>query len=207
MLELHRCVLCQFELLEIRMEYTEENLVDIVENKAKDVATHFDSYVRGFNIGRASVEVLAPVSVSVYGTTMKLRDVGKINVVNAQSVFIYPYDQNSKPAIISALLGADLGVGAVSEEDGVRVSFPALSFDRRKSMVGVIKKHLEESKIRIRNVRREANVFLDKQQQEKTLSKDECQRLKTKVQNVIDKMIAELDSLFDKKQAEILKES
>ena len=117
--------------------------------------------LRGMRTGRANTAMLEYIKVDYYGSMTDLRELAAINVADATTLLVKPFDPSSKGEIVKSIESAGIGVRAVAEGNAVRVSVPAPSSDRRKQLVTQVKKMAEESKVVIRNERRDANKSID----------------------------------------------
>jgi len=154
--------------------------------------------------GRANPALLDHVTVDYYGAPTPLKQLASISVPEPRMLLITPYDKNSAPNIEKAILTSDLGINPRRDAGVLRLVLPEPSEERRKELVKVIKKESEDSKIAIRNVRREANDSLKKQKNEKKITEDDEKTLDKKVQDLTNKHIAEIDTLLKDKEKEIM---
>ncbi len=154
--------------------------------------------------GRANPHILDKIKVSYYGVDTPLQQVGNISVPEARMLCIQPYDASLLGEIEKAINLADIGVNPTNDGKVVRLAFPELTEDRRKELVKDIKKKGENAKVAVRNVRRDANDALKKQNKDGDISDDELKQLEEKVQKLTDKYIAEVDKQVDAKSKEIM---
>ena len=149
--------------------------------------------------GRATPALLDGVSLEVYGSRMKLKEVGSVSVQDARTLYVTPWDAEQVKAIEKAITVADLGVSVGSDEKGVRVSFPELSAERRAQLVKLLKSKLEEARITLRGKRADAIKDLEKME----LGEDEERRTKDAIQKLVDDGNKEFEALADKKESEL----
>ncbi|HXN07959.1 MAG TPA: ribosome recycling factor, partial [Nitrospiria bacterium] len=154
--------------------------------------------------GRASPAFLDNIKVNFYGTPTPIKQVGTLSIPDSRTLLISPWDTSQIVEIEKALLASDLGITPSNDGKVVRLSFPPLTEERRKDLVKHVKKIGEESKVQIRNARRDINDELKKQQKDGKLSEDELRKNQDEVQKQIDQSIAKLDELIVKKEQEIL---
>jgi ribosome recycling factor len=154
--------------------------------------------------GRASPALLDHVLVEYYGAKTPLKQLGQISAPEPRMLVITPYDKSASQAIEKAILSSDLGINPKIEGGLLRLSLPELSEERRKDLIKVIKKEVEESKVGMRNVRREAIEELKKQKADKKITEDIEKMQDKKVQELIDRYSAESDKLLAAKEKEIL---
>jgi len=154
--------------------------------------------------GRANPALLDHVQVNYYGTNVPLKQLATISVPEPRVLIVTPFDKNAAAEIEKAILTSDLGINPKRETTLLRLTLPEPSEERRKELVKVVKKETEETKIAIRNVRREAIEALKKKKSEKTITEDEEKNQDKKVQELTDKYCLEADKLFTAKEKEIL---
>lgn len=170
-------------------------------DKAIDALKRDFSKVR---TGRASISLLDDVRVDYYGTPTPLNQVGTMTVPEPRMITIQPWEKNLIPEIEKAIHKSDLGLNPSSDGSLVRIIIPPLTEERRKEMVKVIKRMGEESKIAIRNARREANDMLKKLEKEKEISEDELKRAEKEVQEFTDQYVKKVDDLVANKEEEVM---
>ena len=155
--------------------------------------------------GRASASVLDNVKVDYYGTMTQVNQVGQVSTPEARLLQIQPFDRNMIAAIEKAILGANLGLTPSNDGNLIRIPFPALTEERRKEQVKEVKKFGEDSKISIRNIRRDKNDLVKKSEKNKELSEDESKKFQTEIQKVTDDFISKVDVIINDKEQELLK--
>ena len=170
-------------------------------DKAIDALKRDFSKVR---TGRASISLLDDVRVDYYGTPTPLNQVGTMTVPEPRMITVQPWEKNLIPEIEKAIHKAGLGLNPSSDGSLVRIIIPPLTEERRKEMVKVIKRMGEESKIAIRNARREANDMLKKLEKEKEISEDELKRAEKEVQEFTDQYVKKVDDLVANKEEEVM---
>lgn len=154
--------------------------------------------------GRANPALLDHVTVNYYGTNVPLKQLATISVPEPRALLVTPYDKNAMAEIEKAILTSDLGINPKREATTLRLILPEPSEERRKELVKVVKKELEDAKVGIRNVRREAIEELKKKKSEKTITEDLEKMHDKKVQEMTEKYCVDLDKLFTAKEKEIL---
>lgn len=169
--------------------------------KAEEVLVHDLSTIR---TGRAAPALIESVQVEYYGTPTPLNQLASITAADARSLLITPYDRSALNDIDKAIRKADLGFNPSSDGQVLRIVVPPLSEERRKDMVKVVHKKLEEHKVAVRNVRREVNDKLKALEKDKTASADEIRRANERLQKLTDHAIEEMDRLGANKQAEVM---
>lgn len=153
--------------------------------------------------GQASPAILSEIRVDYYGTPTPISQVAKISVPEPRMLLVSPWEKPMVDAIDKAILAANIGVTPMKDGNSIRVALPILTTERRQELAKVARKHAEEGRIAIRNIRREANDGLKKK--EKELSEDDIKNQLEEVQKMTDKYIAEIDRILQEKESDILK--
>lgn len=133
--------------------------------------------------GKATTTLLDGVKVDYYGTMTPLNQVGNVTVLDPHTLSITPWDKSMVQVIDKAILEANLGFNPISDGTNLKIPIPALTEERRKDFVKLTKKFGEDSKVAIRNVRRDANEHLKKEEKDKKMSEDDLNMLKMKFRN------------------------
>lgn len=154
--------------------------------------------------GKATTQLLDGIRVNYYGTMTPVNQVGNVSVLDAHTLSITPWDKNMVQVIDKAILEANIGFNPVSDGTNLRIPVPPLTEERRKDFVKLIKKFGEESKIAIRNVRRDANDHLKKEEKDKKISEDQLKTFELEVQKVTDEHIKMIDEIIKHKEMEIM---
>jgi ribosome recycling factor len=154
--------------------------------------------------GRASTALVEPVHVDYYGSSTPLNQVANVTTPDARTIQISPWEQGMVGAIEKAILAANLGLTPQSDGKVIRISVPAMTEERRKEMVKLIKKMGEESKVALRNQRREGNEEVKKAEKAKTLSEDEAKKVMELVQKKTDEKVLDVDKVVAAKEKEIM---
>lgn len=154
--------------------------------------------------GRASASIFDKVRVDYYGTPTPLNQVGTISIPEARTIVISPFDKGTIGAIEKAIQTADLGLNPNNDGKVIRVSIPPLTADRRKELVKQAKTTAENYRTTIRNVRRDGNDDLKKQQKAGEITEDQLKTETDKLQKLTDKYIDEINKIFEAKEKEIM---
>jgi ribosome recycling factor len=169
--------------------------------KAIDSLKHHLTRVR---TGRASASILDGVQVDYYGSLSPIAQLGQISTPEARLLQIQPFDKTMIPAIEKAIFGANLGVTPTSDGNLVRLNFPSLTEDKRKDLAREIKKIGEDTKVIIRNARRDQNDAVKKAEKDKVVSEDESKKIQAEIQTITDKFTKEVDVIVTAKEKEVL---
>jgi ribosome recycling factor len=154
--------------------------------------------------GRASVALLEGIKVDAYGTSMPLPQVASLAAPEPRLLTVQPWDLGLLSDVEKAILKSDLGLTPMNDGKLLRLPIPALTTERRKELVKMVKKMGEEAKVALRNVRREANEDLKEMKKEKMLSEDDAHRAQEEVQKVTDDFIKKVDAQAAEKEKEIM---
>lgn len=154
--------------------------------------------------GRANPHVLEKITVDYYGTQTPVSQVGNVSVPEARVIQIAPWEQNMIKEIEKSLLASDLGITPNNDGKVIRLVFPQLTEERRKSLTKDVKKKGEDAKVAIRNIRREAMDVFKKMVKQKEATEDDIKDLENKAQKLTDKFITQVDKLVEDKNKEIL---
>ena len=178
-------------------------MADIEERMEKTIASLKDSF-NTIRTGRANAAIFDKVRVDYYGTKSPLNQVATIAIPEARSVIITPFDKSLISEIEKAIQVADLGLNPSNDGKVIRISIPALTADRRKELVKQAKTVAENSRTAIRNIRRDGNDELKKQQKDGELTEDGLKTETDKLQKLTDKYIDEINKIYDAKEKDIM---
>ena len=178
-------------------------MADIEERMEKTIASLKDSF-NTIRTGRANAAIFDKVRVDYYGTKSPLNQVATIAIPEARSVIITPFDKSLITEIEKAIQVADLGLNPSNDGKVIRISIPALTADRRKELVKQAKTVAENSRTAIRNIRRDGNDELKKQQKDGILTEDGLKTETDKLQKLTDKYIDEINKIYDAKEKDIM---
>jgi len=154
--------------------------------------------------GRASLSLLDGILVNYFDTQTPLQQLATLSIPESRQITIQPWDQKIIPDIEKAILKSDLGLTPSNNGKIIRIIIPPLTEERRKQLVKAVKKKAEESKVAIRNIRRDTNDELKNLEKEKQLSEDEAKKLHDEVQKITDTYIAKVDDVLKHKEKEIM---
>jgi ribosome recycling factor len=183
----------------------------MVSDVLKDLQGSLDKGIEGFKrellkvrTGRANLGILDGIKIDYYGTPTPLNQIASLNVPDARLITIKPWEKTLISEIGKAIRAAQLGLNPSSDGEIVRVPMPALTEERRKDLVKVVKKMAEEAKVVLRAHRRDANEMLKDFLKEKQITEDEEKTGLKKVQEATDASVTRIDEILAKKEAEIL---
>ena len=173
------------------------------QDNMKKSITVFQKNLSSIRAGVANAALLDGVKVDYYGAPTPLTQMSSVTIPEPRVLLITPYDQNSLDDIEHALLASNLGLTPANDGKVIRLVIPQLTGERRQEIAKEVNKMAEESKIAIRNVRREAMNSLKKQQKDDEISEDEQRNLEKKVQKVTDDATKQIDQIAEEKRKEI----
>ncbi len=174
------------------------------ESRMKKTIEAFKRELQTIRTGRASPALIEPLKIDYYGTPTPLQQLAAVSVPEARLLLIKPFDQSTLSAIEKAILKSDLGLTPMNDGKVIRLPLPPLTEERRRELTKVVRKHLEETHVAIRNVRRDALKDLEEMEKEKMISEDQHFKGKDVLQELTDKYIAQADQIAKAKEAEIM---
>ena len=154
--------------------------------------------------GRASLGLLEGIVVDYYGTPTPVQQLASLSIPESRQIAIQPWEQKLIPEIERAILKSDLGLTPMNDGKLIRINIPILTEERRKQLVKIVKKRAEESKIAVRNIRRDANEELKKLEKNEHISEDEVKKEHDEIQKTTDSFIKKIDELLEHKEKEIM---
>lgn len=154
--------------------------------------------------GRATPALVDDIKVDYYGTPTPLKQIATVSVPEARLLLIQPWDSSTLSSIKKAILKSDLGLNPTSDQDVIRLAIPQLSEERRKELVRAVHKRTEDSRVALRNIRRDAMEEIRKLEREKEISQDEQKRALEHLQEITDSFVATVGKVTEDKEAELL---
>lgn len=173
------------------------------EDKMKKAFEFLETDYAAIRAGRANPHVLDKLRVDYYGTPTPIQQVGNVTVPEARIIQIAPWEKSLLKEIEKAILTSDIGINPTNDGSVIRLVFPELTEERRKDLVKDVKKKAEESKVAIRNIRRDGNDAFKKLAKAE-VSEDEVKQLEDELQKLTDKFIKNVDALMETKSKEIM---
>ena len=180
-----------------------EIIADADQRMAKSVASLIEQFKK-IRTGRATPAILDSVSVNYYGSPMPIAQVANVNVEDARTLSIIPWEKNMVPEIEKAIMKSDLGLNPATAGDIIRVPMPALTEETRKGYIRQARSEAENARIAVRNVRRDANGDIKDLLKEKEITEDDSRRGEDQVQKETDKHIAEIEKLLLQKEKDLM---
>ena len=174
------------------------------ESKMGKSIEAFKHELQKVRTGRAHPGLLDQVQVDYYGSMVPISQVANVTLLDARTISVQPWEKGMGQKIEKAIRESDLGLNPAAQGDLLRVPMPALTEERRKDLTKLVRHAGEDTKIAVRNLRRDANEHLKKLLKDKLATEDEERRAQDEVQKLTDRVIAEVDRLIHGKEAEIL---
>jgi ribosome recycling factor len=174
------------------------------ETKMGRTIESFKAELQKIRTGRAHPGMLDQIHVDYYGSPVPLSQVAQLSLLDARTIGVQPWEKPMISKVEKAIRESDLGLNPSTTGDIIRVPMPALTEERRRDLTKVVKAQGEDSKVAVRNLRREANEHGKKMLKDKDITEDDERRLVDDIQKLTDRTIAEIDKLVQGKEAEIL---
>ena len=181
----------------------EEKKQETLERMEKSISS-LESSLQKIRTGRANPSLLDAIQIDYYGNMTPLSQVSNISVQDAKTLLISPWEKNLVPDIEKAIQSSDLGINPATSGDVIRVILPDLTEETRRDLIKVAKSEAENSKIALRNQRRDANGLLKEYLKEKEISEDEERRGQEIIQNLTDDFISKVEQLLELKEKDLL---
>ena len=174
------------------------------EHKMKATVEHTREEFVKIRTGRASTGLLDQIKVDYYGCPTPLNQVAQVGVGDARTLTVQPWEKNMVKVVEKAIRDSDLGLNPATSGDVIRGPLPPLTEERRRELSKVVRGMGEDSKVAIRNLRRDANTHVERLTKDKEISEDDERRAETEVQKLTDKYVAEIDKVVADKEKEIM---
>ncbi|MFL2701096.1 MAG: ribosome recycling factor [Gammaproteobacteria bacterium] len=181
-----------------------ENLIQDVSSKMDKSLAALKNAFNKIRTGRANPSLLDNVTIDYYGNQTPLNQTSNISVEEGRSLVISPWDKTMIPEIEKAILSSDLGLNPSTSSDLIRVTMPALTEETRQDYIKQARSEAENSRVSIRNVRRDANQTAKEKQQSSEISEDELRGIEDLIQKETDKYISLVDSELKNKESDLL---
>ena len=181
-----------------------ENLLNDVTQRMDKSLSALRSAFNKIRTGRANPAILDDVNVDYYGNMSPINQTSNISIEEGRSIVISPWDKNLIPEIEKAILNSDLGLNPSTSGDLIRVTMPALTEETRQDYIKQARAEAENSRVSIRNIRRDANQAAKEKQQSSEISEDELRKIEDLIQKETDKFISIVDSDLKNKESDLL---
>ncbi|MDH5472049.1 MAG: ribosome recycling factor [Gammaproteobacteria bacterium] len=181
-----------------------EEIRSDAETRMKKTIDSLHTELAKIRTGRAHPSILDHVMVDYYGTPTPINQVANVNVDDSRTLLVTPWEKSMVQAVEKAIMISDLGLNPSSAGSAIRVPMPALTEERRRDLVKVVKHEAENSRVAVRNIRRDANGSFKDLLKEKEISEDEERKATDSIQKLTDKYIAEIDKILAAKEKEMM---
>jgi ribosome recycling factor len=183
----------------------------MVDKHVKDAKSRMDKSLENLRselskvrTGKATTALLEGLKVDYYGNNVPISQVGNLSVLDAHTLSMTPWDKSMVPIVERAIIESNLGYNPISDGTNIKIPVPPLNEERRREFVKLIKRYGEDTKIAVRNIRRDANDHLKRDQKDKKISEDELKDGEDKIQKITDEHIKRVDELLKHKETEIM---
>lgn len=181
-----------------------DDILEDAKTRMQKTADALEGELSRMRTGRAHPSLLENVRVDYYGAESPLNQIANINIEDARMLTVTPWEQSMVPAVEKAIINSDLGLNPNTAGTVIRVPVPPMTEERRKDMVRMVRGEAENSRVAVRNVRRDANGDLKELEKEKEISKDDLRKSEEAVQKLTDAAIKQIDELLAKKEADLM---
>lgn len=180
---------------------------DILKDSKARMEKSIEALEKAFSkirTGRAHPSLLDQVTVSYYGSESPLSQLANISVEDARTLKVVPWEKNMIQAIEKAIMSSGLGLNPATQGTVIRLPLPALTEERRKDLVKLVKSEAENGRVAIRNIRRDANAAIKDAQKDKKISEDDARQAEDKIQKLTDQFIKDVEKHFETKEADLM---
>ena len=174
------------------------------ESKMKKTASVLTEQYDSVRAGKANPAVLDRVTVDYYGSPTPIQQIASVSTPDARSLLIQPWDGSLLKAIEKAIQTSDLGINPQNDGRVIRLVFPQLTEERRKDLTKQVRKYAEDSKVAVRNIRRDAVDYVKKAQKKGELTEDDQKKAEKDIQDLTDKHVKKIDEMCAKKEKELM---
>ena len=181
-----------------------EDIISDAKNRMLKSIESLKSEMAKIRTGRAHPSLLEQIKINYYGTDTALNQLASINVIDSRTLGVNAYDKGSIPDIEKGIMNADLGLNPVTTGDLIRVPLPSLTEETRKGLIKIVRAEAEQSRVAIRNIRRDANSSCKNLVKEKIISDDDERKAEGRIQKLTDEHVMIVEKSLEKKEAEML---
>lgn len=181
-----------------------KDIIKDAEERMKKSIEHLSKDLASMRAGRANPAMVERISVDYYGSPTPINQLANVTVPEARLLVIQPWDKSMITDIEKAIMRSDLGITPSNDGNVIRLAVPQLTEERRKELAKVVKKRVEEARVAVRNIRREANDMLKSSEKDKLISEDENKKGADEIQKLTDKYVKNVDAVLQAKEKEIM---
>lgn len=182
------------------IEYIHKDAESRMKKSVESLQTEFSK----IRTGRAHTSLLDHVNVEYYGSNVPLSQVARINVEDSRMLSVTPWEKDMVKPVEKAIMASDLGLNPNTAGTVIRIPMPAMTEERRRDLVRVVKAEAEGGRVAVRNIRRDANSDLKTLEKEKEISEDELRRAEDGIQKLTDQFVAEIEKVLEVKEKELM---
>lgn len=183
-----------------------QNLIKDLKTRSEKTLEHLKGTLQGIRTGRAHPALVEDIKVDYFGTPTPVKNMGSVNVPEARQLVITPWDKSAIKAIEKAIQSSPLGINPQNDGESIRLNLPELTKERRVELTKIVNKMAEESRVAIRNVRREINEGLKKLEKDSKITEDDLKKYTKEAQEQTDVYIKKIDSMLADKEKEIMEQ-
>ncbi|MCF7936934.1 MAG: ribosome recycling factor [Synergistales bacterium] len=177
-----------------------------LKDKMDKAVEHLRSEMAGVRTGRAHPALVEDIKVDYYGAPTPLKQLANISIPEARQILVSPWDPSAIKNVEKAILASPLGVTPQNDGEAIRINLPELTQERRKELTKVVRQYAEETKVAVRNLRREGNDLYKKMEKDSTISEDQMHDYLEEIQEVTDGYIEKIDEVLKDKEQEIMED-
>ena len=172
--------------------------------KMKKSIAAYENELADIRAGRANPGLLDKIEIDYYGSPTKINQMAEVKVTDARTIMITPWDASTNKNIEKAIQASDLGINPQNDGKSIRLVFPQLTEERRKDLTKQVRKYAEDSKVAVRNIRRDAVDYVKKAQKKGELTEDDQKKAEKDIQDLTDKHVKKIDEMCAKKEKELM---
>lgn len=177
---------------------------NMIEDRMTKTINHLEDELANIRAGRANPAILNKVMVDYYGVQTPINQVGTISVPEARQILVTPWDKSMLSAVERAIQKSDIGINPLNDGNAIRLTFPELNEERRRELTKEVKALGEETKVAIRNIRRDGIDGAKAKQKNSEITEDELKSIEDKIQKITDKYISQVDNIVAAKEKELM---
>ncbi|MDR1137034.1 MAG: ribosome recycling factor [Synergistaceae bacterium] len=181
-----------------------QTLLKDLKNRTAKAMEHLKGTYAGVRTGRAHPALVEDIKVDYFGTVMPIKQLGTVNIPEPRKIVITVWDKNALKAVEKAIQASPLGINPQPDGEVIRLSLPELTRERRGELTKLVNKYAEESRIAVRNIRREIVDSFKKLEKDSKISEDELKKYQKEVQDITDDAIKKIDGVLAEKEHEIM---
>ncbi|HPP36942.1 MAG TPA: ribosome recycling factor [Thermosynergistes sp.] len=183
-----------------------DNMLKELSIRMEKVVSHLREELVALRTARAHPALVEGINVEYYGSTMPIKQLATVTVPEPRQLMIIPWDKSAVKAIEKAIMASSLGVTPQSDGESIRLTLPELTRERRTELVKLVRRHAEDARVAIRNLRRNALEDVKKKEKDGEITEDDLKRYREEIQNITDEFIKKVDQVMEEKEKEIMEE-